>query len=286
MSVFLPFHYKTGLPSLRLFSIFLAGLLITSELTAQTANQSKDKSNLKTNLVNVEAVASETFRYSLSLHNGSAQAQIYQLAAQIPEGWYIAFKTLGTQVTSVNVEPGSTSEVTVELNARPDSKPSKYEVPVTAVSLADNLEIKLEAVLKGAYGMELTTPTGRLSDQITEGSSGEIHLVVKNTGTLSLENVELSAQTPQHWDVTFNPARIDRLDANKSLDVMATIKVPDKTVAGDYLTTFNSKNSNSNATATFRMTVKTSVLSGWMGILVIFAAIGLVYYLIRKYGRR
>jgi uncharacterized membrane protein len=286
MSVFLLTHHKKGFRSLRLFSFFLAGFLISTDLTAQTGNKSKDKSNLKTNLVNVEAVASETFRYSLSLHNGTSDAQIYQLAAQIPEGWYIAFKTLGTQVTSVNVEAGMTSEVTVELNARPDSKPAKYDVPVTAVSSTDNLEIKLEAVLKGAYGMELTTPTGRLSDHITEGSSEEIHLVVKNTGTLPLENIELSAQTPQHWDVTFNPARIDRLDAAKSLDITATVKVPDKTVAGDYMTTFNSKTSNSNATAAFRMTVRTSVLSGWMGILVILAAIGLVYYLIRKYGRR
>jgi uncharacterized membrane protein len=70
------------------------------------------------------------------------------------------------------------------------------------------------------------------------------------------------------------------------MDIKATLSVPDKTIAGDYVTTLTARNSSTTSNAVFRMTVKTSLLSGWLGILVILLALGIVYSLIRKYGRR
>ncbi|OIN57046.1 COG1470 family protein [Arsenicibacter rosenii] len=265
---------------------FLSGLLTTSPLFAQTPAKSGDKSSLKSGLVNLEAASTETFRFSTSLHNGTPKAKLYDLHAQLPAGWAGVFRVMGSPVTAVNVEPGQSQEVTVELLARPDTKPAKYTVPFTATAPDENLSLSLEAVVKGAYGLELTTPTGRLSDDITEGSSKEVHLLVKNTGTLPLDNLELTAQTPTGWDVSFAPAKTSRLDPGKVTDVTATIKVPGKTIAGDYVTTLTAKNNNSTANATFRMTVKTSLLSGWFGMLTILGAVGLVFNLTRKYGRR
>ena len=286
MSVLYPITKKYHVQFCGLLVLFFSGLITATSLSAQTPAKPGEKSSFKSSLVNVEAAASETFRYNAVLLNGTSEAKVYELQAKLPEGWAVTFRALGSQVTSVNVEAGKSQEVTVELNARPESKPSKYNIPVTATSAGDRLELNLEAVLRGSYGIELTTPTGRLSDDVTEGSMKEIHLVVRNTATLPLENVELTAQAPSHWDVTFEPSKIDRLDPLKTMDVKAKLKVPDKTIAGDYVTTFTAKNANATANAAFRMTVKTSVLSGWIGMLVILLAIGLVYYLIRKYGRR
>jgi uncharacterized membrane protein len=41
-----------------------------------------------------------------------------------------------------------------------------------------------------------------------------------------------------------------------------------------------------NSAAEFRIAVKTPIIWGWLGILIIIAACGGVYYLFRKYGRR
>ena len=38
--------------------------------------------------------------------------------------------------------------------------------------------------------------------------------------------------------------------------------------------------------ASFRIAVKTPMLYGWFGIMIILMALGTVYYLFRKYGRR
>ncbi|MGN6353632.1 MAG: COG1470 family protein, partial [Parafilimonas sp.] len=113
-----------------------------------------------------------------------------------------------------------------------------------------------------------------------------IHLVVTNTGTIPLKEIDLSAQTPAKWQASFEPSKIAQVEPGKTADVTATLIVPDKTIAGDYVTVFTAKNSNASSDATFRMTVKTSILSGWIGIIVILLAVFLVYRLISKYGRR
>jgi len=246
----------------------------------------KRKSTFTARLMNIEAAVKDPFHYSTSLHNGSGYTQVYELRADVPDGWIKTFRTEGTQVAAIKLDSGKTQEISVEITASPVAKPGKYSIPVSAISNSDTLRVELEAVVKGNYGLELTTPTGRLSDDITEGRSRQIQLVVKNTGTLPLDALEFSSQTPTQWSATFEPSKIERLDPGQTMDIKATLSVPDKTIAGDYVTTLTARNSSTTSNAVFRMTVKTSLLSGWLGILVILLALGIVYYLIRKYGRR
>jgi uncharacterized membrane protein len=76
------------------------------------------------------------------------------------------------------------------------------------------------------------------------------------------------------------------VEPGKTVSVTAKLKVPDKTIAGDYAATYTATSSNGNSRAAFKKAVTTLLLCGWIGILVILLAISLVYYLIRKYGRR
>lgn len=265
-------------------------LFLTSAFASQAQQQPvtwpAGKSGFTAKLMNIEAATNETFRYSTTLHNGSASAKIYEFKTDIPFGWTIAYKVDGNQVTSINMDAGKTQDIAIEINATATASPKKYKVPIRAVSGSDTLSLNLEAVVKGSYSLTLSTPTGRLSDEVTSGSQKELQLTVKNTGTLPLNDLQVTAQLPTGWESTFEPASIKQLEAGKTVDVKATVKVPDKTIAGDYAANFTATNSNTNSQIAFRLAVKTSLLSGWIGILVILLAIGIVYYLIRKYGRR
>ncbi|SHN14424.1 NPCBM-associated, NEW3 domain of alpha-galactosidase [Cyclobacterium lianum] len=269
----------------RLLFFFTIFFLITnsSKTTAQTSSQG---SSITSNLINIEAPASETFRYQATLKNGAGSAQVFQLSADVPEGWRLVFKARGSQVTSINVEPDRTESISIEIKPAYGAEPAQYPFTVHAISDRESLQLALEAVVEGSYEMELTTPSGLLSGEITEGKKAEITLRVKNTGSLALNEITLSAQTPSRWEATFSPSEIAQLDPGETVDLIATVTVPEKTLAGDYVTKFTAKNTSGNSTATYRMTVKTSVLSGWVGILVILIAIGFVFYLIRKFGRR
>jgi uncharacterized membrane protein len=264
--------------------------LFFSSCHALTAQQPpappNGKSSFTVRLMNIEAATNETFRYNATLHNGSAKTVVYELTATMPDGWMVAYKVDGNRITSLNLDAAKSQDISIEINAAVNAKPGKYKIPVKAVSGTDTLLLEIEAVVKGSYGLELTTPTGRLSEEVTSGSHEEIHLVAKNSGTLVLSDIELSSQLPPKWECSFEPAKIQQLEPGKSVDIIARLNVPDKTIAGDYASTFTIRNANTNAQAAFRIIVKTSLLSGWIGILVILLAIGLVYYLIRKYGRR
>jgi uncharacterized membrane protein len=278
----------TRFSTARSFAFLL--LFLTSAFASQAQQQPvtwpAGKSGFIAKLINIEAATSETFRYSTTLHNGSASARIYEFKTDLPFGWTIAYKVDGSQVTSINMDAGKTQDIAIEINATATASPKKYKVPIKAVSGSDTLSLNLEAVVKGSYSLALSTPTGRLSDEVTSGSQKELQLTVKNTGTLPLNDLQVTAQLPTGWESAFEPASIKQLEAGKTIDVKATVKVPDKTIAGDYAANFTATNSNTNSQIAFRLAVKTSLLSGWIGVLVILLAVGIVYYLIRKYGRR
>jgi len=264
-------------------SFFVSGFLLQAQ---QPVAGVTGKSGFTATLMNIEAATNETFRYATTLHNGSSNAHVYEIQAKLPLGWMIIYRVGGSQVSSVNVDAGKTQDIAIEINATENTAPNKYKIPVKAISGSDTLSLNLEAVVKGSYSMSLTTPSGRLSDEVTSGSHKELKLAVKNLGTLPLNDLDISSQLPANWESSFDPVKIKQLEPGKTIEIAVSLKVPDKTIAGDYAATFTAKNANANAPITFRILVKTSLLSGWIGVLVILLAIGIVYYLIRKYGRR
>jgi uncharacterized membrane protein len=262
----------------------LIPFLLPKSLTAHSGPD--NNSSLSARLMNLEATAKETFRYNASLHNGQNRSVIYEFQAAAPPGWMSSFKVDGMPVTSFRLDSNKTQDISIELTPSPTVKPGKYTIPVTAVTDQGKLELNLEAVVKGSYGLELATPSGLLSGEVTEGNRKQVYFTIRNQGSLPLDNIDLSAQTPAKWSVTFEPAKVDHLDPGSTLNVTANINVPDKTIAGDYVTTLTASNANATSNSAYRLTVTTSWLAGWLGMLLILASIGMVYFLVRKYGRR
>jgi uncharacterized membrane protein len=134
--------------------------------------------------------------------------------------------------------------------------------------------------------MELTTPTGLLSTSITAGDMKRVELVVNNTGSSELTEINFTSAAPVNWEVTFDPKKVDKLQPGKTALVLAIIKADKKAIAGDYATSIEAKTPEASSKISFRISVETPLLWGWIGVLIIVAAFGSVYYLFRKYGRR
>jgi uncharacterized membrane protein len=125
-----------------------------------------------------------------------------------------------------------------------------------------------------------------LSSGITADDTEKIELEVRNTGSSELKNIEFSSGKPIGWDVTFEPSKVESLVTGSSTSVTALVKASEKAIPGDYVLKMTARTPEVTAASDFRMSVKTSMLWGWIGILVIAAVAGGVYYLFRKYGRR
>lgn len=264
----------------------VAGGFHTLPLAVVISEQGTYKTEFTTNQPNMEGQASSTFTFNLDLKNRTADKQLYALMADAPRGWTVSFKSNYKQVTSVNVEANSTEKITVEIKPPSEVQAGKYKIPVRAVSGATSDEAVLEVVITGTYGMELTTPTGLLSASVTAGKDRKIELVLRNSGSAELRDVELKYSAPANWEVVYNPKRVDRLAPGEETRVFATIKADKKAIPGDYVTNLEARTPETSSKAAFRMAVKTPLLWGWIGVLIIAAVLGGVYYLFRKYGRR
>ena len=235
---------------------------------------------------NMQGNSKSTFTFNATLKNQTADQQLYALMANAPRGWSVVFKPNYKQATSAQVEANSSQNVSIEIVPPANVEAGNYKIPVRAATGTTSADLELEVVVTGSYEMELSTPRGLLSTEITAGDVKRIELVVRNTGSSLLKDIQLSANKPVDWEVSFEPSKIDMLKAGETANVVAIMKASKKALPGDYVATMTAKTPEVNTDAQFRIAVKTPMIWGWVGVLIIIVAIGAVCYLFRKYGRR
>ena len=235
---------------------------------------------------NLEGHTTASFTYSIDLRNRTANEQNYSLNAQVPAGWGVQFTSGSDSITSVTLEPGEEGTINVDVTPAEKATADTYEIPIQASASGTSAEATLEAVITGSYALDITTPDGRLSTDITAGRSKTVDLLVKNTGTATLNDVKITASTPPNWESEFDNSTIPTLEAGDTTTIKATLTASDDAIAGDYEATFSAEATETSANAAFRVSVEASTLWGLIGIAIILAVLGGLYYLFRKYGRR
>ncbi len=235
---------------------------------------------------NVEGHSNSTFSFNAKLRNMTSEPQFYALRSDAPRGWNVNFRANGKQVSSVNIDANQTLDVAVEITPPKKIKAGTYKIPVQAVTRSTSADLELEAAIKGSYEIELTTPSGLLSTSVTAGGNKRLELLVKNNGSSTVNDIKLDKRAPVDWDVIFEPNEIKSLEPGESSKVFATIQASKKAIAGDYMATLEANNPDVSEKAAFRVSVKTPVVWGWLGIMLILGVFGGVFQLFKKYGRR
>lgn len=235
---------------------------------------------------NMEGHSDSEFEFQATIRNRTAEEQLYALTAQAPRGWQVRFSVSNQNVTSVPVGANETQNVRIHVQPMVDVPAGTYTIPVQAATSATTAELNLEVVITGSYKLNLSTPTGRLSTEATAGKAQQVELTLTNEGSADLREISLKSATPINWTVEFEPSEIDSLPAGESTTVMATITPDSKAIAGDYVVNLEATAPESASSAQFRVSVKTPLLWGWIGILIIALVIGGIIYLFRHYGRR
>lgn len=282
LSVDVPLKIDMGTYQIRLVSSDTAVLTLHVRVTEQGTYQVE----LKSDQPNLEGTNTSTFSYDMRLKNLTPDTQTFALRADAPSGWNVQFTADGKDVTSVNIEAGQSKSIRVSLTPPSQIEAGTYKIPITAE--AKNLSAKetLEAVIRGTYRMRLTTPSGVLSSDITAGGERKITIRLENTGSAPLNKIQLSADTPIGWTVTFNPTTVDILAPGETQDVTATIQADKKAIAGDYVISVTARTAETSDSKDLRITVKTSLLWGTVALLIIALVLYALYRLIKKYGRR
>ncbi|HSI77564.1 MAG TPA: NEW3 domain-containing protein, partial [Lunatimonas sp.] len=267
------------------FQVIASGLT-TLPLTVTVSETGTFKTEFTTTQPNIEGHSSALFSYNAKLRNMTSEPQLYALSQDAPRGWNVIFKASGKQVSSVQVQANQTQDVAIEVTPPKKIEAGNYKIPIQAITNATSANLDLEAAIKGSYEMELTTPTGLLSTSITAGKEKRLELVVRNNGSSPITNLKMDRRAPVDWDVVFDPKEIPNLEPGESAQVFATIQASKKAIAGDYMATLEAINPEVSEKAAFRVSVKTPVVWGWLGVMLILGVFGGIFQLFNKYGRR
>lgn len=227
-----------------------------------------------------------SFTFNATLKNQTADQQSYALIADAPRGWNVIFKPNYKQATSTQIAANSSQNLTIEITPPANAEAGTYHIPVRAASGSTSAELQLEIVITGSFQMELTTPQGLLSSDITAGDTKRLELVIRNTGSSTLKDIDLTAGKPANWEVTFRTLENRFAARRRRCQRDGHNEGFRKGAAGDYVTTIKASTPEVNASAQFRISVRTPMLWGWVGVLITLTAIGIVIWLFRKYGRR
>ena len=267
-------------------SFYLKASSTSLPLVVRITEKGSDETEFTTTQANMQGNSSSTFSYKATLRNRTAETQHYALMGDAPRGWSLTFKVNYKAVTAVEMEPNSTKEVTIELKPSAHVSAGTYKIPVKALTGSTSANLELEAVVTGSYDIELTTPSGLLSTKLTAGKEKELQLMIRNTGSSDLTDVEMKSSLPSNWEMTFQPAKIDTIHPGSSATVDATLKSHKNAIPGDYVAKITAKTPEATSKISYRVMIKTPMIWGWIGVIIILAALAGVWYLFRKFGRR
>ncbi|GGA37481.1 NEW3 domain-containing protein [Paenibacillus physcomitrellae] len=255
-------------------------------LVVNVSEQGTFKTEFTLDQANMEGYSDSTFTYSAVLRNRTLQKQTYALSAGAEDGWDVRFQLDSNSVTSVEVDPNSEKTISIQVKPPEQVKAGTYKIPLSATSGDTTANASIEAVVTGTYDMKFSTSDDVLSTDVKAGAERKLTLVVQNTGSAELQDLSFSSNTPTDWSVSFEPSSINSIAPGESKQVQATIKSSSKALSGDYVVSLTASSASKSANADIRVTVKSSVLWGWVGILIILIVIAGIYYLFRKFGRR
>lgn len=234
------------------------------------------------------------FSYDVVLKYDGEDRITVNLATTDPESWQSYITYSSKQVSSIEIGPmqyGSPDSKTLTVYLLPDTgktpDPGEYKMTLKATSAKFNLTQDLVARVKAKYSFSLTTETGNLNTQATSGKENHFSFNMANSGTASLDKLNLTADKPEGWVVTFKPDKVDSISAGQTQQEDVIITPPEgKTIAGDYMITIKASNDKVNQSMQVRVTVLTPSIWGWVGIIIIVVVIAGLAVLFMRLGRR
>ncbi|MFC6331617.1 NEW3 domain-containing protein [Paenibacillus septentrionalis] len=255
-------------------------------LTVTVAEKGTFNSNFELEQSNMEGYAGSDFTFSATLRNQTAEEQTYALSASPANGWEVRFMSSSNYVSSVTIDPNASQTISVKVTAPEGVEAGDYSIPIAAYNNATQAEASIEVSIIGSYNLSIKTSDERLNTTIRAGGSRTLEFIVENTGTAALEDINVSSITPTNWEVQFEPKTIASLEPGKTASVQAIITSNEDSLPGDYAMSVTARSDQKSADASLRVTVKSSVLWGWIGVAIIAAVIIAIYSLFRRYGRR
>ena len=222
-----------------------------------------------------------------------ATDKIFDIIVTYPDTWFAASTPQyqkETEITAVKLKNATAENLRVVAIPLIELEPGEYPISVTLKSAVeeDPLEGSTEftAIITSTYNMDLKTKSGRLSTEVTSGQDNHYKLIITNNGSANIENITVTSEEPEGWNIIFDTEEIEVLEAGEEIEVDANIKPAEKSRAGDYMVKFKINSENAEDDVELRITVETPTIWGIIGIALIVIVIIGIAVIFARLGRR
>jgi uncharacterized membrane protein len=257
-------------------------------ITLDVAQQVDSGIQISADFPSLKGEPGTAFSYNLTITNNTPEQQAFTFDPTGPQGWTVtASPTTNANAQTVSIDAGGTSTVKVDATPPQTVSEGKYpiEVAVTAANGASG-KIDLTAEVTGAAKMQLQTADQKLNTSGPANGEKRIPMIVSNTGTAALTDVELAGTAPTGWDVSFDPKSLASVKPNETAQVTAIVKPAKNSVAGDYTLSVRSSAGSQSSNVDLRYTLQGSRTLGFLAIGVIVVAFAALAGVFLKFGRR
>jgi len=242
----------------------------------------------------VESIAGGNFEFEMEFLYVGVDARVFDLRTTAPQGWEVYMTPSyekEKKVSSIRLNPslqaGSKIRIVATAPFWPLPEPGEYKITVEAISDEVRSSTEITAVITAMYILDTVPTAERYDTTATAGEDNVFSIKVRNLGTDAIENVKFSPSNPEGWSITFEPDKIDVLEAIDEQTVEVNIKPPSKTVAGDYMVSLRASGKQTSADEmNIRVTVETPTIWGWVGVVIILIVVIGLAVIFMRFSRR
>ncbi len=260
----------------------------TVNLTLDVAQTVDSGIQIAADFPSLKGEPATAFTYNLTVTNNTPEQQTFTFDPTGPQGWTVtASPSSNANAQTVSIDAGGNSTVKVDATPPQSVAEGKYpiDVTITAANGATG-KIELTAEVTGAPKLTLQTADQKLNVSGSANSEKRVPMIVSNTGTAALTDVQLAGTAPTGWDVSFDPKTLAGVKPNETAQVTAIIKPAKNAVAGDYTLTVRSSAGSESSNVDLRYTLQGSRTLGFVAIGVIVVAFLALAGVFVRFGRR
>jgi uncharacterized membrane protein len=253
-----------------------------------------EKLELSSKFPVLSGVSGHSFEFQVELTYVGNEDRTFDLVLDAPPQWTVDVTERfgGTEnIAALHLKRFENVPTGLKLQFAPtagyEPEPGEYPLTLMVASAMLQTSIELKAIVTARYAYAMFPATGRLNTEMKAGEEHLLSILIINDGSAAIENMTFSSGKPEGWEITYIPDEIGSLGAGLTQEVNVAITPPDKTIAGDYRVTLRgSAEQGLSDTIELRVTVLTSTIWGWVGILIVVVVVAGLAVLFWRLGRR
>ena len=193
------------------------------------------------------------------------------------------------KIFAVGLDSNDSATFTINFTPKAGNlpEPGDYSLTVTATAGDISEHVELTAKVIARYLFAFYTTSGRLNTEVTIGTENHFGLRVQNTGSTPVTDITFLVAEPKGWAIKFEPRNIDQVNPGYAAEVDLILTPSQKVVPGDYVVVLNCIGKEvGSREIELRVTVLTSTIWGWVGVIIVLLVIVGLIFMFRQLGRR